>query len=73
MLYFIQEMVIKIHLWLNKAIQAGVDAKLKSRHFCMNENGLHHPLTRNMKNKDLTLFINSSTINKKYNKKNVKL
>ena len=38
----------------------------------MNENGLLHPLTWNMKNKDLPLFIiTSSTINKKYKKKGI--
>ena len=55
-------MVIKIHLWLNHAIQAGVNIKTNSRHLHMNENGLHQSLTGNMKNKDLPLFITSSTI-----------
>ena len=46
-----------------------VNTEIKSRHIFMNENGLHHPLIGNMKNKDLPVFITYSTINKKYNKK----
>ena len=35
----------------------------------MNGNGLHYSLTGNMKNKDISLFITFSALNKKYNKK----
>ena len=45
-------MVIKIHLWLNDAIQTGVNTKANNRHLHMNENGLHQPLKRNMESKD---------------------
>ena len=38
-----------------------VNTEIKSRHLSMNENGLHHPLTGNVKNKDLPLFITSFT------------
>ena len=63
-------MVIKINLWMIQAIQSGVNTEIKSRHLCMNENSLHHPLTGNMKNKkDLPLFVNFCVINKKHNKK----
>ena len=41
--------------------------KIKSRHLCRNENGLHHLLAGNMENKDLPLFITSFTKNKEYN------
>ena len=52
-LCFIQKMVIKIHLPLNQAIQAGINTE---------KNSLHHPLTGNMKNKDLRLLITFYTI-----------
>ena len=64
---FVQEVVIKIHVWMNLVIQSRVNTEMKSRHLWMNENGLHYPLTGNMKNKDLPLFITFSTKNKKYN------
>ena len=51
---------------MSQAIQSGVNTEV-SRHLCISENGLHHPLTRNMKNKDLTFI--TSAINEKYNKK----
>ena len=62
-------MVIKVSLWMSEAIQSGVNTEIKSKHLRMNENGWHHLLTRNMKNKDLPLFITFSPINKKCNKK----
>ena len=52
---------------MNLEIQSGVNTEIKIRHLRMNENSLHHPLTENMKNKDLPLFITSFTKNKKYN------
>ena len=64
--YWSSKVVIKIHLWMNLAIQSGVNTEIKSRHLRMNRNGLHHPFTGNMKNKGLPLFITSSTKNKKY-------
>ena len=57
-------MIIKIHLCMNQPIKSGVNTETKSRDLCINENGLHHPMTGNMKNKDLT-FITYSTINEK--------
>ena len=51
---------------MNLAVKSGVNTEIKSRHLHMNENGWHHPLTGNMKNKDLPLFITSSTKNEKY-------
>ena len=50
---------------MNLAVQSGVNTEIKSRQIHMNENGLHHPMTGNMKNKDLSLFITSSTKNEK--------
>lgn len=54
-------MVIKIHLCLNRAIKTGVNTKINSKYLHINENGLHHPLTGNVKNKYLSLFITPST------------
>ena len=59
--FFVQKVVIKIHLWMILAIQPGVNTEIKSRHLWLNENGFHHPLTGNVKNKDLPLFITSFT------------
>ena len=53
-----------LHLWMNLAIQSGVNTEIKIRHLWMNENNLYHPLTGNMKSKDLPLFITSSTKSK---------
>ena len=55
-------MVIKIHLLLNQALQAGINTEIEIKHLSVNENSLDHPLTGNMKNKDLPLFIAFSTI-----------
>ena len=49
---------------MNQPIKSGVNTEIKSRHLSMNENSLHHPVTGNMKNKDL-IFITYSTINEK--------
>ena len=43
--YWSSKVVIKIHLWMNLAIQSGVNTEIKSRHLRMNKNGLHHPFT----------------------------
>ena len=54
-------MIIKICLWLNQAMQPGINTKIKSRHLHMSINALHLPLTETMRKKDLPLFITSST------------
>ena len=57
---------MKIHLLMNLVVKSGVNTEIKSRHLHMNGTCWHHPLTGNMKNKDLPLFITSSTTNEKY-------
>lgn len=54
--------LIFIFFFRKWSLQVAINTEIEIKHLCINENKLHHPLTGNIKSKDLLLFITFSTM-----------